>query len=264
MGIIHPSKWQYDLLAHFANDHRNIIVKGESGIGKTLTCCIAALCHVNIEKSYPQALILCPTHEAAVCTSRLLSQVAINTKIKIGNAVKGSNGNILFYQNYGIDKCYFPKNVIMLVKLFSISVNLDKVLDCHVLVGSPKEMVSFKLMRLFNIEQVTLCVVDDADAVVTTNLIIDNIIKPLKMCRKVLISSTMGQTKVNFMVPYIAHSNNARAKIFQGSAICKTNHEKLVAILTAYKAIAERNLQGIVFFEVKYSRFVICMQFITL
>lgn len=51
-----------------------------------------------------------------------------------------------------------------------IVVDLKK-LDCHVLVGTPKEMVSFQIMRLFNIEQITMCVIDDADAINTSKIV---------------------------------------------------------------------------------------------
>lgn len=70
-----------------------------------------------------------------------------------------------------------------------IVVDLKK-LDCHVLVGTPKEMVSFQIMRLFNIEQITMCVIDDADAINTSKIVQENIVLKLKACRKILVSAT--------------------------------------------------------------------------
>lgn len=128
-------------------------------------------------------------------------------------------------------------------------------LDCHVLVGSPKEMVSFKIMRLFNIEQVTLCVFDDADAIVTTKLVKEHIIEPLNNRRKVLISSNIEGTQIDFMMTYFFRSDIISVNVKQCFAICPTNYEKLLAILTANEVIERLNVQGIVFFEVNYKEF---------
>lgn len=62
-------------------------------------------------------------------------------------------------------------------------------MKCHIVVGSPKEVVSLKIMRIFNIEDVSLCVIDDADVVCTTSLIKDHITNSVNNCRKILIAS---------------------------------------------------------------------------
>lgn len=121
---------------------------------------------------------------------------------------------------------------------------------CHVLVGTPKEMVSFKIMRMFNIEQVTLSVFDDADTVVTTTLVKDHIIAPLKKCRKLVISSTIQEKDIKLMRPYSVHFDDSQVNVKQCYRKCFTDYAKLLAILTVVKVIQPLKVQGIVFVEV--------------
>lgn len=92
MGIIQPSKFQFDLLSDWFKDERNMVIISSPGTGKTMTCGIAALSRVDTQKHYPQVLFLCATHEAASLTTKMLSQLALKSDVKIGSALKHSNG----------------------------------------------------------------------------------------------------------------------------------------------------------------------------
>lgn len=73
--------------------------------------------------------------------------------------------------------------------------------------------------------------------------------------RKVLISSNIEGTQIDFMMPYYFRSDIISVNVKQCFAICPTNYEKLLAILTANEVIERLNVQGIVFFEVNYKEF---------
>lgn len=72
---------------------QNLVLISAPGTGKTVAVCIAVLDYVNIEHNYPQVLYLCTTHEAAIHTTKLLNEMSIGTGIRVGTALKNSNGN---------------------------------------------------------------------------------------------------------------------------------------------------------------------------
>lgn len=259
IGITRTSKYQSDLLGHLLARHgENIIVKGGPVTGKSMTCGIVALNKIDLSKSYPQVLFICATHESALQTSNFLRKLAINTNIKIETALKdGMLSNLriqliiycLMFYKLVFD--YFEMAVYCLLKniFYHISAALPwHKLDCHLLVGSPKEIVAFKKMQLFNAEKISLCIFDGADAVVTTKLVNDNIINCVAKSRKILISSTIDKTNVDFLKPYIVHSDDLPINLNHAYVFRQTNQEKLIALLTVNIVITRLNIQGIVFF----------------
>lgn len=125
--------------------------------------------------------------------------------------------------------------------------------DCHILVGSPREIASFKLMRLFDINCISLCIMDDADIVNTTSLIQEQITRPLK-CKKILISSS----SLAFASKYVENINNLVHNgddgISQYFLKCGDVSVKFKAILSIYKCLVETNQQGIIFVQVRTMR----------
>lgn len=83
--------FQSDLIK-MVNDGKNVLLIGSPGIGKTIAYAIAVLCHVDTEKNYPHVLCLCSSHEAAIQTGQILTQMATYTDIKIGYATRDTNG----------------------------------------------------------------------------------------------------------------------------------------------------------------------------
>lgn len=124
-------------------------------------------------------------------------------------------------------------------------------LTCHVLVGTPKEMVSFKVMRLFSIENVTLCVFDDADTVITTTLVKDHVVNSVKdSCRILLIHSGKSSLQLDFIAPYEIHVNVDELNVEQFFVDCPSNVEKLKMALLLSHELIRLKLQGFIFVEV--------------
>lgn len=171
------------------------------------------LLHLNLRSS----------NEVAVQTTNVLIKMATYTQIRIGSVLKDANGILEFFfqiQIQFINECL-------------ISVNLSAKMDCHVVVGTPKELVSFKIMRIFNIEKITLCVFDDADTIITTKFVKDHVVK--NSCRKILVSSNINKLDIGFMVPYDVHNDPTPMNVIQSYASCPSNCDKLQAILCAYE-----------------------------
>lgn len=139
----------------------------------------------------------------------------------------------------------------MYLLLCLFSVELGSKLVTHVLVGTPKEMISFKMMRLFNIEKVTMCVFDDADTVVTTQLVKDHIIHAAdNACRFMLMHSGRTSTKFDFMSPYEIHTSVCEPNVEHFVVDCPSYIEKLKMALLMSQELSRSNLQGLIFVEV--------------
>lgn len=137
--------------------------------------------------------------------------------------------------------------------MFIFPVELGSKVTCHVLVGTPKEIVSFKVLRLFDIENVTMCVFDDADTIVTTQLVKDNIVDAVKnSCRNFVIQSGKISMKLDFIAPYEIHANVCQQNVEQFFADCPTNVEKLKFALLMSLELVQLKLQGFIFVEVSY------------
>lgn len=91
MGITQITTFQSDLIEMLNND-KNLLVIGSPGIGKTIAYAIAVLRHVDTKENYPQVLCLCSSHEAAIQTGKILTQMATHTDMKIGFATRDTNG----------------------------------------------------------------------------------------------------------------------------------------------------------------------------
>lgn len=73
--------------------------------------------------------------------------------------------------------------------------NLGGKVKCRILIGAPKEIVAFRIMRLFDYENITFCVFNDAESIITSQLVKQHIIQPLsdKKCRFVAVTSIKVQ-----------------------------------------------------------------------
>lgn len=68
--------------------------------------------------------------------------------------------------------------------------------DCHIIIGTPKEIIAYRLLNIFDVNNLVVAVIDDSDMVATFPLMKSNIIDPLpKSCQKIYVSSV--QTRSN-------------------------------------------------------------------
>lgn len=122
---------------------------------------------------------------------------------------------------------------------------------CHILVGAPKDIIGFKMMRLFNIEQISLCVLDDADTIYTTELFQKQIMQPLasnQLSRFVMLAAHRFQAPIVRKCEYIENLDDPNIKQYYLRANDVT--EKLQAIIYIYKILKKTNTKAIVFCQV--------------
>lgn len=108
-------------------------------------------------------------------------------------------------------------------------------------------------MRLFNIERITLCVVDDADIIVTTKLVKEHIIHALeKSCRIIVVQSAKNSSCLDFLEPYDIYVNFPQLNVEQFFADCPSNVEKMKFALLLSQELVRMKLQGFIFVEVSF------------
>lgn len=72
-----------------------------------------------------------------------------------------------------------------------ISVVMGQKCNAHILVGTPKELVSMRILGGFDMEKVNCAVFDDADVVVTSDMVQRHLVKALSHAQVVLTSTTI-------------------------------------------------------------------------
>lgn len=108
-------------------------------------------------------------------------------------------------------------------------------------------------MRMFHIEQVKMCVMDDADIVNSSRLVQENLTRHLDNSRLIFASDRS--------LPYIPHCKLIRYRcdlnVSQFSLKCANVAEKFDAILCIFKCIQNENASAIIFVNV-------CIEFQTI
>lgn len=125
-------------------------------------------------------------------------------------------------------------------------------IDCQILIGTPKEVASLGIIRVFNIEDISLCVFDDADVVATTNFIKTNVIDRLKRCRMLFLSSVcLNSVKNNLKKSQLIIKKTTMNAVQYFMKISDIS-EKIAAIVKIYNLLTTPQRQCIVFFNVSF------------
>lgn len=122
---------------------------------------------------------------------------------------------------------------------------------CHIIVGAPADIIGFKTMRLFNIEDISLCVLDDADKIYTTEIFQKQILKPLvsrQSSRIVMLASQEFRPPLVRNYQRIENLDNPNVK--QYFLQIHDIADKLQAVILIYKMLKGKNSKGIVFCQV--------------
>jgi len=169
MGFSTPSRIQEIALPMIiADPPRDLIAQAQAGTGKTAAFTLGLL-HRCIKNSFdgPKAIVLSPTRELAIQTHKRISTMARFTKVTIHLAVAEDASDRI--QN-------------------------DKVVDQHVIVGTPGKILAL-MSKAIDYKQVQVLVVDEADLMVTTQSLgptTYRIIRALPNAQKLMFSATFN------------------------------------------------------------------------
>jgi len=175
MGFNAPSKIQETALPTLlADPPQNMIAQSQSGTGKTAAFVLSMLSRVDTSKPYPQVLCLSPTYELALQTGEVASRMSqFAPELTIRYAVRGeelSRGS--------------------------------KITD-HIIIGTPGKVLDWSLkFRFFDLKQIRVFVLDEADVMIATQGHQDQSIRIHKnlspQCQMMLFSATYDVNVMNF------------------------------------------------------------------
>lgn len=134
MNFKKPSKIQEKALPLLlANPPQNMIAQSQSGTGKTAAFVLTTLSRIEISNRNPQALILAPSRELA-------RQIEGVVKL-VGQFVDG----------------------LVVQSAVPGSVDRDKSIEAHVVVGTPGTVMDLIKRRRFNVREMKVLTLDEAD-----------------------------------------------------------------------------------------------------
>lgn len=140
-------------------ENKNISVSTNAGVGKTLLAAIAIFNRVDIRQNYVQALYVVDSYESAKQTTAYLTKLFAFTDIKIGVVVR-------------LEESFVTH------------------LDSHILIGTPKELASFRMLNVFNMKKLSIIVFDDADRVVPSTYTKGHLMNAIdSKCQTLIMSS---------------------------------------------------------------------------
>lgn len=130
---------------------KNILAQAQSGTGKTGAFVIGTLTRIEIDKVYPQAIILANTHELAQQIYHVTKSLAENMNIKISLCISNKNK----------DDANFDKN--------EYNEKLNEVLTSHILIGTTGKILSLsgRIKNMF--DRLKIIVFDEADKLLDKN-----------------------------------------------------------------------------------------------
>lgn len=128
----------------------------------------------------------------------------------------------------------------------------------HIIVATPKELASFRVLGGFEIDEIVLAVFDDADLIVTSDIVQRHLLIPLlEKCQVVLSSTTIGQHNIAQAINVnIQPEEELPSNLTIFFYVCNGNLEKFSATRLIIDGIHRKFNSGgiIIFCNVRFSR----------
>lgn len=182
MGFRAPSKIQENALPHLmGKSPRNIIAQSQSGTGKTVAFSVAMISSIDPSIQAPQALILAPTFELALQIGSVIEKMAKYLPyIQIAYAVRDPN----------VSKRHTRAR--------------NQLIPEPVVIGTPGTIDEWsRKLRIINLQQLRMFVVDEADVMIATQGFRSNCVDLVKglnksNCQMLLFSATYSDEVMDF------------------------------------------------------------------
>lgn len=178
MGYENPSEVQEKVIP-LATSGVDVIVKAQTGSGKTAAFAIPILENIEVEQNAVQALVLTPTRELAVQVEENFSLLGLYKRIK--------TISIYGKQPINIQKTKLSQRV-------------------HIVVGTPGRTIDHINQGTLSLNQVRYLVIDEADEMLNMGFIeqVESIINKLSPRRQTLMfSATLSEEIQNHIVKYM-------------------------------------------------------------
>lgn len=231
MGYENPSKVQEETIPKLL-EGKDLIVKAQTGSGKTAAFAIPIIENIDIENNKVAALILTPTRELAVQVKEEITNLGIYKKIKVA-AIYGK-------QPMKVQERELNQRV-------------------HIVVGTPGRTMDHIKKGNLDISNISYLVIDEADEMLNMGFIeqVEEIINLLPKNRQTLMfSATFSEeiknlTKKHMKSPDIIEINPEKLTVDNINQVYyEVKEEKKIDLLKDLFKIKEIN-QGIIFCRTK-------------
>lgn len=271
MGINVPSKVQRLVIPKMIQSPTtNFLLMASQGTGKTLAYLLPVLKRIDTSKDVTQVICVVFSCELAQQTATVAQRVALylNKPIKIGLAIQNSKGKELNFTKIPA-KIHDRRRLNLMIECIIIEKNSfpDFVVryDRHIIFGTPKEMVAFRQMNVFDLNKIRCAIFDDADLVMGHTPVKVNIINPMPaICQQIYVSSV----KMRLVSP-----RHVQIRLFTNDSVypqhnddyfikLKNDSEKYRILRDLCKKLSlDAKAQMLIFFTVRNS---FCIQYFTL
>lgn len=138
----------------------NLSIATNAGVGKTLVAGVAIFKQINQCLNHTQAIYVVDSYESAQQMFVYFGKLFAFTDIKIGLAVRLEESFVTHF-------------------------------DCHVLIGTPNEVASFRMLNVFNMKKLSIIILDDADSVISSTYTKNHLINAIDpKCQTLIMSSS--------------------------------------------------------------------------
>ncbi|VDM19823.1 unnamed protein product [Wuchereria bancrofti] len=154
---------------------QDILARAKNGTGKTGAYCIPCIDKIDVEKKYPQSLIIVPTRELAFQTSNICVDLSKHLNLKVMVTTGGTE----------------LRNDIMRLNG-----------TVHIIVATPGRILDLMDKNVADMSHCTTLVLDEADKLLSQDFqgILDRVIKFLPPDRQIMLySATFPLTVATFM-----------------------------------------------------------------
>lgn len=134
-------------------------------------------------------------------------------------------------------------------KYFSFLVTLQKI-EAQLVIGTPKEVASFVIMRQFHIESISLLMLDDAEVINTSELVKKNVTDKLDSNSVKIFTSLHVSGLAMRGHQFKILEERSVPKITKVYMMCNDIVNKIHAIVGVYKLLQTSNAQCIIFCRV--------------
>lgn len=162
----------------------NVSIASTSGSGKTLACGIAIMNRIDMSKKHTQAIYIVNSYENALHVLITLTKLtAFKDTGLIGSAAQEESTFVTH-------------------------------LDYPVLVGTPKILAGYRLLKVFDVSKLSIVVIDDAESVYPSVYTKTHILSAVPECCQVLLMTSKKT---------ITHGASKRVRLFKGNNVFPPN-----------------------------------------
>lgn len=216
------------LATHF----KEFVIQPDPGCGISLALAIYALNKIQPEQQHTQILWVAVKIEKAIQIFNLLKALSQNLNVNVQITIAPDGCKCSLNREYFIS-LYSKYSMKMLFAAFV------QPSGGHIVVGTPKDLPSCRILGFYNLKNIDLAIIDDADMIATSHNFLDHVLKQLPVkCQKIASSLIYSENSLSsFSVEALWLKSSELTHIKQFFVISSNSDEKcrcIAEILRGY------------------------------